>query len=376
MTTNHWIRRLILVALVGIGLTVGTLIAIRLYAASFDFIYPRPKQITVSRTVQPQNFWTVGSGGRITVTIMITNHEAVALRGFYYSDQIPTGWTVNTVQVQVDGSTFTNYSYTTGAAGEIYSGNTPQRWALELPQGNGNFSPTHPIPANGGTARLVYTMRVNSGTGDDYELGREGWAGWLASNPGVAVFGYQGITQTLQAAFSASPYTGTAPLTVQFTNLSTGSPSQWRWDFGDGAISAIQHPTHSYALPKTYTVTLTVTRTSTGEPSTVVKHNAITVTYPPLQADFTAVPRFGLAPLLVQFTDQSTGGIISRRWDFGDGSTSTALNPSHTYTALGYYTVTLTVTDTYRSHIAIRPRYIHAVPIIYWTYLPLVLRNN
>lgn len=458
MTTNHWIRRLILVTLGGIGLAVGTLIAIRLYAASFDFIYPRTKQITVSRTVQPQNFWTIGSGGRITVTIMVTNSEAVALRGFYYSDQVPTGWTVNTVQVQVNGSSVTNYSYATGTAGEIYSGNTPRRWELELPQGDGVFSPTRPIPASGGTARLVYTMLVNSGTGDDYELGREGWAGWLASNPGVAVFGYQGITQTLQADFSATPRSGTAPLTVQFTNLSTGSPSEWRWDLGDSSTSTAQHPSHSYALPKTYTVTLTVTRTATGEPSTVVKRNYITVTYPalqanftaspqsgtgplnvqftdhstgtvvsrlwqfgdggtstqlspahsynavgfytvtltitdayrsnkltrpryitvtypPLQADFTALPRFGLPSLDVQFTDQSVGTVTSRRWNFGDGSTSTQASPSHTYDMLGYYTVTLTITDTYRSHATTRPQYIHVTDTVYWVYLPVVLRN-
>ncbi len=61
-------------------------------------------------------------------------------------------------------------------------------------------------------------------------------------------------------------------------------------------------------------------------------------------AHFSATPTSGAAPLTVNFTDQSTGQITSWSWDFGDGSTSTEQNPSHTYTDGGNYTVSLTVT--------------------------------
>jgi PKD repeat protein len=66
-----------------------------------------------------------------------------------------------------------------------------------------------------------------------------------------------------------------------------------------------------------------------------------------LHADFTATPRTGLAPASVDFTDKTTGGTApyTHEWDFGDGETSTAENPSHTYAAVGIYTVTLAVTD-------------------------------
>jgi len=60
-------------------------------------------------------------------------------------------------------------------------------------------------------------------------------------------------------------------------------------------------------------------------------------------AAFNSAPNAGTAPLLVSFTDTSTGDITARLWDFGDGATSTLQNPTHSYAA-GTYTVSLTVT--------------------------------
>lgn len=62
----------------------------------------------------------------------------------------------------------------------------------------------------------------------------------------------------LVAAFTALPMTGTPPLTVNFTDHSTGSPKKWRWDFGDGTLSTVQNPTHVYGGIGRYTVTLEV----------------------------------------------------------------------------------------------------------------------
>ena len=71
-----------------------------------------------------------------------------------------------------------------------------------------------------------------------------------------------------------------------------------------------------------------------------------TITPPPpaLDADFSANPTNGTAPLEITFTDTSTGDISTWSWDFGDGNTSTAQHPNHNYTAAGTYTVALTVT--------------------------------
>ncbi len=62
-------------------------------------------------------------------------------------------------------------------------------------------------------------------------------------------------------------------------------------------------------------------------------------------AEFSAAPQSGTAPLTVQFTDQSTGNVTAWYWDFGDGTTSVEQNPGHTYAAAGTYTVSLNVTN-------------------------------
>lgn len=83
----------------------------------------------------------------------------------------------------------------------------------------------------------------------------------------------------------------------------------------------------------------------------------------PPKAAFTADPRTGATPLPVQFTDTSSAGsaaISARLWDFGDGATSTAANPSHTYTVSGPYTVSLTVTSSAGSDTENKFRYIVA----------------
>ncbi len=67
------------------------------------------------------------------------------------------------------------------------------------------------------------------------------------------------------------------------------------------------------------------------------------------RADFTSDMTTGSPPFTIQFTDLSSGAITSWLWNFGDGTTSTAMNPAHTYTTAGKYTVTLTVSNVYGS---------------------------
>ncbi len=68
-----------------------------------------------------------------------------------------------------------------------------------------------------------------------------------------------GCTPLVTANFSGSPTSGTAPLAVNFTDLSSGSPTSWSWAFGDGGTSTAQNPSHTYAAAGTYNVTLTAT---------------------------------------------------------------------------------------------------------------------
>ena len=171
------------------------------------------------------------------------------------------------------------------------------------------------------------------------------------------------------AGFTASPTEGVLPLTVTFTNTSTGDYISSLWDFGDDITSTLTSPTHVYMAAGVYTVTLTV---SDGlDSSTITRTNYITV-YTPAQADFTASPTSGVAPLTVVFTNTSSGNYTTSLWDFGDDITSTLQSPTHIYTAGGVYTVTLTVSGPGGSDTEEKAGYI---TVRYGVYLPLILRN-
>jgi PKD repeat protein len=168
-----------------------------------------------------------------------------------------------------------------------------------------------------------------------------------------------------RADFRADPTSGTAPLTVRFSNASTdadGDAIASSWDFGDGSTSIERSPTHLFTSAGTFTVTLMVTD-ARGASSTPRRENITVrpgagegpgIPPPPTggdnapRADFRADPASGTAPLSVHFTNRSSdldGDVLESSWDFGDGFTSSDANPTHLYTTAGEFTVTLTVTD-------------------------------
>ena len=77
------------------------------------------------------------------------------------------------------------------------------------------------------------------------------------------------------ADFSGSPTIGCAPLTVNFTDLSTGDPTSWSWTFGDGGSSSDQNPLHQYTSAGCYDVSLTVS--NDGGDDTETKKKYVTV---------------------------------------------------------------------------------------------------
>ncbi len=145
-----------------------------------------------------------------------------------------------------------------------------------------------------------------------------------------------------RADFVGQPISSTAPLTVTFTNLSTGDYEICSWNFGDGTTTSnCANPSNHYTDPGVYTVTLTVS--GLGGTDALTRTNYIAV-YEPVQANFTAVPISGAAPLMVVFTNLSAGDYDICSWNFGDGTTtSNCANPSNQYTDPDEYTVTLTV---------------------------------
>ena len=147
----------------------------------------------------------------------------------------------------------------------------------------------------------------------------------------------------------------TGALTVQFNDTSSNSPNKWNWEFGDGSTSANANPAYAYAAAGTYTVNLTVS--NADGTNTASKTITVTGTTGTPKASFTATPTFGRAPLTVRFTDTSVNA-ASIKWNFGDGATSTAANPSHTYTTTGFYTVKLTATNGGNSNVASKTIYV------------------
>ena len=170
------------------------------------------------------------------------------------------------------------------------------------------------------------------------------------------------ITTAVIADFAASPHEGDAPLNVSFTDLSAGGPATWSWDFGDGTRSAEQNPVHQYVTPGSYTVTLIVAR---GDLSDVdVQKNLVVATPPRLEADFSALPVEGVVPLVVRFSDNSTGSPWMWNWNFWktddsvNRSSSSQQNPVITFTEPGNYNVWLSVNNIYGSSDLMRPQYI------------------
>ncbi len=155
--------------------------------------------------------------------------------------------------------------------------------------------------------------------------------------------GYVTVDGPPTAAFSASDSSGIAPLSVEFTDLSTGTVNTWAWNFGDAGTDTVQNPIHLYVSAGTYTVTLVAGNDCGSDTLQVTDLITVDPLLAPV-ADFDATPQTGCAPLEVAFSDLSSGDITDWAWDFGDSSTSTAQNPTHIYATTGVYDVSLTVT--------------------------------
>lgn len=155
------------------------------------------------------------------------------------------------------------------------------------------------------------------------------------------------VAAQIKASFTATSSSGCSPLIVYFSDQSMGSPTSWRWELGNGVVSTIKNPSATYFNPGTYTIKLVV-RNASGADS-VVKQQFITVFANPGN-DFTSSDTVACAPKSIQFTDKSvpgSGKIDKWEWDFGDGSVSSAQNPSHQYNAAGSFNVSLKVTNSF-----------------------------
>jgi chitodextrinase len=155
-------------------------------------------------------------------------------------------------------------------------------------------------------------------------------------------------------ADAGGPYTGTAGQPVLFDGSGSsdtdGTVDQYDWDYGDGTLAPNAGPTpsHTYALPDDYTVSLTVTDNDGDTGSATTTASIAAAPEDPIANP--GGPYEGTEGVELAFDgraseDPDGGSITQYDWDFGDGNVGTGPEPSHTYATAGTYTVTLTVVD-------------------------------
>lgn len=246
------------------------------------------------------------------------------------------------------------------------------------------------ISAGGGTASSYYKDKSVTDPADTGDKKSFGDAGYRLDNPnGLVIFAFasyilpanqgnvggtyaqyranplqamasaQAHVVPAEAGFVGVPTSGVVPLLVSFTNQSSGDYDTCAWTFGDGGTSSsCGNPTHTYAAAGVYTVALTVS--GPGGTDTLTRTNYIAV-YQPVVAGFIGDPTSGIAPLLVSFTNLSSGDYTACTWTFGDGGTSRSCgNPTHTYAVAGVYTVALAVSGPGGADTLTRTDYISA----------------
>jgi PKD repeat protein len=163
--------------------------------------------------------------------------------------------------------------------------------------------------------------------------------------------------------FSATPTIIDEGGSVSFTDLSTGSPTSWLWNFGDGQTSTVQNPTHVYNTAGVYDVTLTVTNGFGSNAGYIPSYITVNVAgTPPLayfEADVTTINQYES----VTFSDLSSNSPDTWYWVFNGGtpSTSSDQNPIVTYDNAGLFSVGLWAENAFGYDSLIRYDYITVV---------------
>ncbi|MDW7692319.1 PKD domain-containing protein [Flammeovirgaceae bacterium SG7u.111] len=347
--------------------------------APTEFIF-EPQVTPAPGTTIEEYFWDFGDGNNVTETTNKQVSHSYTVPGTYFITLVITDsrgcvttelFPSSTTPIEV-GEGF-NASF--NSSGNLNSCVAPQtidfaaspaasNYTYDWDFGDGNTS-TLQNPSNTYTAVGNYNVELIITNTDN------GCQRVVTKNNHVNI-----STFTPDFQVNTSPI-GCAPSSVQFQNISNviTSSQTVTWNFGDGTVisgransGSYERPTHEYAAPGTYSVTMTIVDGGYGCNGIITQPNIVIVP-PPIEgafsADKTSFCELGNPVSTVTFTpDSLSTGITSYEWDFGDGNTSTAINPSHTYTAFGSYEVTLTIRDANGCSVTItKNNYINGGPI-------------
>jgi YVTN family beta-propeller protein len=318
---------------------------------------PLTVSFTDKSTGSPTSWkWTFGDGGNSTeknpvhiynkagkynVTLTASNENcsnALTKTGYILVSSVSDAPVSRFSASQTSGSMPLTVSFTDQSMGSPAA----WRWAFGDGSGSKEKNPVHTYNRSG---QYTVTLTASNANGSNA----------LTKSRYIAV---SSVLNGPVANFSASPVTGKAPLTVSFTDQSTGAPDSWKWAFGDGNSSIEKNPVYTYNKKGLYSVTLTASNENGSDSLTRTGYIAVSDVLNTPVSSFSASPASGNVPLTVSFTDQSTGSPAAWRWTFGDGSNSTEKNPVHTYNKSGLYSVALTASNENGSNALTKTGYI------------------
>ncbi len=246
------------------------------------------------------------------------------------------------------------------------SSHSPTAWWWEFGDGatSAEQSPSHVYQADGTYSVKLWAANAHGGNGANDFAQKTGFI-TVNSSTGSGGGGDGGVGVPVPN-FIVDSSSGPAPLAVQFTDTSSNSPTTWWWEFGDGATSVKQSPSHVYQSDGTYSVKLWAANAHGGNGANdfVEKTGFITVNSSTGSGgggdggaaipvpDFTVNISSGPAPLAVQFSDTSSHSPTAWWWEFGDGATSPKQNPSHVYQADGTYSVKFWASNAHGGNVA------------------------
>lgn len=200
---------------------------------------------------------------------------------------------------------------------------------------------------DGGTSRfdksgIIYQAICEScGGNDDMPTIPTAWSTQNGSdncNNAIVKFSFNPNLTVAQLSTNPGNPTGCVPLTINFINNSTNGVNYF-WNFGDGTTSTAFQPTHTYTANGVYMVRLISNNDATCNVYDTT-YTRVTVASPPA---ITSIQKnvSGCIPAVIANFINNNNPALNYFWDFGDGSSSSAFAPTHTYTSIGIYTVQL-----------------------------------